>query len=306
MRKKALVLGGNGFLGQNLIFWLLDNNITVSAVDRNDEFSNASLSQNSNLNYRKVDLSLKEEVKKIAFEDYDLIYILAAMTGTKAGFDNYQDFLISNELVLLNILSVYNERKSQGRLVFPSSRLVYKGEKDTFLKEDSKKEAKTVYAANKIAGELYLECWANAFNISYTIFRICVPYGNLLPGNYSYGTLGFMTNQAKQNGVITLYGNGEQKRTFTHVADICEILGKVPLLEGSLNLTLNIGSRDNFEMRTLAEMIAKRYNATIQYKKWPELDLKIESGDTMFDDDLLQSIRAYSYKGNLEEFIKYS
>lgn len=304
MSKKALVLGGNGFIGQNLIFWLLNHNFTVFAIDRNDEFSNSYLSQNFNLNYLKVDLSLQKEVKKIAFENFDVIYILAAMTGTKTGFDNYQDFLISNEMVLLNILDAYKERKSKGRLVFPSSRLVYKGLKDTFLKEDSEKEAKTLYAANKIAGELFLECWANAFNIAYTIFRICVPYGQLLPGDYSYGTLGFITNQAKQNGVITLYGNGKQKRTFTHVVDICEILGKVPFLENSLNLTLNIGSNDNIEIRTLAEMIAESYNAKVEYKEWPELDLKIETGDTLFDDGLLQSIFPYRYLKDLKKTLK--
>jgi UDP-glucose 4-epimerase len=300
---KAIVFGANGFLGQNLIYWLLENKFEVLAVDRSDSFTNTNLSEDDNFSYIKADLTIKEEIKNIPMESADVLYILAALTGTKAGFAEYSSFVIANEILLLNILNVYCEKMANGRLVFPSSRLVYKGKKDVLLKEDSEKEAKTVYAANKIAGELYLACWANAFNIHYTIFRICVPYGQLLPGEYSFGTLGFMISQAKEKRVITLYGDGSQNRTFSHVADICELLGNVPFIKGSLNKTINIGSNDNFQLLKLAKLIAAKYNATVQFKEWPELDLLIESGDTMFDDESLQSIYSYTYKRNVGEFI---
>jgi len=300
---KAIVFGANGFLGQNLIYWLLENKFEVLAVDRSDSFTNTNLSENENFSFIEADLTIKEEVEDIPMESADVLYILAALTGTKVGFEEYSSFVIANEILLLNILNTYREKKAKGRLVFPSSRLVYKGKKDVLLKEDSEKEAKTVYAANKIAGELYLSCWANAFDIPYTIFRICVPYGQLLPGEYSFGTLGFMINQAKEKGIITLYGDGSQNRTFSHVSDICELLGNVPFSKESLNKVINIGSNDNFKLLKLAKLIAIKYNATVKFKEWPKLDLLIESGDTMFDDELLQSIYSYTYKRNIEAFI---
>ena len=130
-----------------------------------------------------------------------------------------------------------------------------------------------------------------------------MPYGQLLPGEYSFGTLGFMINQAKEKGIITLYGDGSQNRTFSHVSDICELLGNVPFSKESLNKVINIGSNDNFKLLKLAKLIAIKYNATVKFKEWPKLDLLIESGDTMFDDELLQSIYSYTYKRNLEAFI---
>jgi UDP-glucose 4-epimerase len=229
--------------------------------------------------------------------------MFVALTGTKDGFSDYDKYIETNQITLLNVLSAYVKQKSKARLVFPSSRLVYKGIKDKFLKEDSVKETNTVYAVNKLACEAYLKCWGNAFDVSYTIYRICVPFGQLLPGNYSYGTLGFMTRQAKQNALISLYGDGKQKRTFTHVADICEILGRFSFLKESQNLTINIGSNDNIDMNTLANMLATKFKAQVTHKPWPEMDFKIESGDTMFDDSLLQSLQHFEYKGTLANFL---
>jgi UDP-glucose 4-epimerase len=300
---KALVLGGNGYLGQNLIWWLLNNQFEVDSVDLGEHFINSFVNKTKTFSYQQLDLSKKENIEMLRFEDYDIIYILAGKTGTKVSFDDYHNFVELNEILLLNILDTYKKRKASARLIFPSSRLVYKGEKDVFLTENSEKEAKSIYAANKIACELFLRSWSNAFGIPYTIFRICVPYGHMSPGAYSFGTLGFMIEQAQKNGVISIYGDGSQKRTFSHVVDICEIFGKVPFNEASKNKTINIGSVDNFEILKLAKLIAAKYNAKVVLRDWPALDYLIESGDTVFDDSLLQSIFPYNYKKNIEEFI---
>jgi dTDP-D-glucose 4,6-dehydratase len=89
--------------------------------------------------------------------------------------------------------------------------------------------------------------------------------------------------------------SGNQNRTFSHVEDICEILGNVPLLKGSLNKTINRASNENFQLIKLAELVTDTYNVKVQYKEWPKLYLLIESGDTKFNDSLLQSIFQYCF-----------
>jgi UDP-glucose 4-epimerase len=300
---KALVLGGNGYLGQNLIWWLIKHKFEVECLDVAEHFS-GNLEEANTFSYQQIDLSVKNNISRLRLEDFDLIYILVGKTGTKVGFDDYQIFVELNELLLLNLLNTYRQRKATARLIFPSSRLVFKGQKDTFLSEDSEKDPKSIYAVNKIACEFILKSWSNAFDIPFTVFRICVPYGHLLPGTYSYGTLGFMINQAKKDGVISIYGDGSQKRTFTHVADICEIFGKIPLIETSKNKIINIGSNDSFEILKLATLISDKYGAKVIHKDWPILDYLIESGDTIFNDFLLQSINPYDYQKSVEDYIK--
>ena len=303
--KTALILGINGYLGQNLMFWLLKEEFYIIGVDVNEKISGLEyIDDDSKVKYIKADLTLESDVKKIPLNECDVVYMLVGKTGTINGFNEYSEFVKLNQITLLNILKEYTEKKSQARFIFPTSRLVYKGQKNTFLNEDSLKEAKTIYAVNKLACERILECWANAYNMKYTIFRICVPYGQLIPGEYSYGTLGFMINQAKNNQRISIYGDGRQKRTFSHVGDICEILGYVPFLINSKNKIINIGSNDNFQLMDLAKRIAKLYSAHIVSQEWPVRDKLIESGDTMFDDSLLQSLFPYKYKRSINNFLE--
>jgi len=173
------------------------------------------------------------------------------------------------------------------------------------LREGDEKEFKTVYALNKFACEQYLEMYRRCFGIRYTVFRICVPYGNLL-GDYSYGTMGFLLGRAMKGENIPLYGDGSQRRTFTHVYDICQILKEGAFLEGTLNDVFNIGGADDLSMLELARMAAGKYGVDVTFSEWPGLDLAIESGDTVFDASKLERLMDYQYKYNLVDWLRES
>ena len=56
----------------------------------------------------------------------------------------------------------------------------------------------------------------NMYGIPYTVFRICLPYGTLVPEASSYGTAEFFMKKATAGENITLYGDGKQRRTITY------------------------------------------------------------------------------------------
>ncbi len=219
------------------------------------------------------------------------------------GFDQYQGFILANEIGLLNILNHHKNCKSKARIVFPSTRLVYKGQKNVFLSEDAEKEALTIYAQTKLACESYLKMYQHNFGIEYTIFRICVPYGNLIDASYSYGTLGFFLNNAREKKNITLYGDGVQKRTFTHIEDIIACITQPIELEATKNKVINIGSNDNLSLLEVANLVAEKYGVGVDFVPFPEEALKIESGDTIFDDMLQKKLINYNYKNTLSDWI---
>ena len=160
----AAVIGANGYIGKNLVKYLQDNySIDVDCYDNVEEVSA--------VNCRCVDITNKEAVKGINL-DVDIVFMLAGLTGTLAGFDSYEKYIGINEIGLLNLLDAIKESSYRPRIVFPSTRLVYKG-KDKALAEDDLKETKTIYAANKQACEGYLQAYYNSFDMPYTVFRIC-------------------------------------------------------------------------------------------------------------------------------------
>ena len=292
---KIAILGSNGYIGRNMSFYLHQLGYSVQDFDIQDQTDNAWMQ------YEKLDIREQKSLSKIS-ADCNFIFLFSGITGTWNGFDNYQSFIEINEIGLLNVLNFMRLSDSKARIIFPSTRLVYKGIENTALAEDAKKEPRTIYAINKLAGEQLLQLYADIFNIKYTIYRLSVPYGNLVGKNYSYGTIGFFLKQATEKQEITLYGDGSLRRTFSNIEDICRLLCVSMNNPASVNETFNIGG-ENFSLREVAALISSHYKkSAIIYIPWEENSLKIESGDTVFDSAKIDSLCNFEYKNT---FIKW-
>ncbi len=277
--KTIAIIGANGFIGRHLVKYLSDRGMTLGCYDKVPE---------SDLpNYRCVDLSNRESVDLIDLS-VDYIFMFAGLTGTYVGFDKYHTFNEINEIGLLNLLDAIRKSSYRPKLIFPSTRLVYKGY-DKPLKEVDEKEGKTIYAVNKLACEGYLQAYHDSFDVPYSIFRICIPYGNLLSSDYSFGTVGFFIKQAKAGKDITLYGGGTIKRTFTHMQDLCFQIIEGAFRPESNGQIYNVGG-ETLSLHDAAEIIAKKYGTKVVAIPWPEKDFRIESNHTYFDDSKIQSL----------------
>ena len=281
--KKVAVIGANGYIARNLIYVLKSEYSEIDLKLYGKEAENIDGYDN----YVSVDMIDKDSVRKIDLS-CDIIFMMVGRTGSANGFDEFDSFLDINERSLLNLLSEYRRQNSKARIVFPSTRLVYKGKKGA-QKEDAQKEFKTIYAINKFACEQYLEQFRRVFDVQYTIFRICIPYGTLIAGASSYGTAEFMLSKASKGENITLYGDGSVRRTLTYMGDLCRTLIEGASADKCANDVFNIGGED-YSLKEMAELVAQKYGVGIDYIEWPEVALKIESQDTVFDSAKLESI----------------
>lgn len=281
--KKIAVLGANGYISRNLICVLKrdypDYQLDLYGIEES--------SIDNYENYQCVDMTDKDSIKSIDLS-CDIILMFVGRTGSANGFDDYNSFIDINEKTLLNLLSEYRRQNSKARIVFPSTRLVYKG-KPGPQKEDAEKEFKTIYAINKYACEQYLEQYHRVYDVQYTILRICVPYGTLVPGASSYGTAEFMLSKATKGENISLYGDGTVRRTLTYMEDLCVSIIEAAISKQCANDIFNVGGED-YSLREMAELIATRYGVDVDYVPWPDVALKIESGDTVFDSEKIDRI----------------
>lgn len=289
---KVAVIGSNGYIGKHIVKYLERYNTFTECYDIVDCDQS---------NYKKVDLTDKESVKSINL-NVNYVFMFAGLTGTYAGFDKYETYVNINEIGLLNLLDAIRNSEYRPKIIFPSTRLVYKGV-DKPLKEEDEKETKTLYAVNKIACEGLLQAYKASFDIPYTVFRICIPYGNLLSADYSFGTVGFFIKQAKAGKDITLYGGGNIKRTFTHMEDLCYQIIEGAFMENSNGQIYNIGG-ETLSLREAAEIIADKFGTNVTAVPWPERDLRIESDHTYFDDTKIQSLLNLKTYKRLADFSK--
>ncbi len=293
-KMKCMVIGACGFIGRHISMYLQKRyNIIPICYD---------IQEKSDLpNYHQIDLTDKRSVAELDFS-VDAVFMFAGLTGTYAGFDKYETYININELGLLNLLDAIRKSPFRPKIIFPSTRLVYKGV-DKPLKEDDEKETKTIYAVNKLACEGILQAYKDSFDIPYTVFRICIPYGNLLSNDYSFGTVGFFIKQAEAGKDITLYGGGTIKRTFTHMEDLCNQVIEGAFKPGSNGEVYNVGG-ETLSLHDAAEIIAKKYGVSVTAVPWPERDLRIESDHTYFDDKKIQTLLHFGAYKKLNDFTK--
>lgn len=279
--KKIVIIGANSYIARNVLYSLkhMDEQFEIRLYD----YSAVQVDKVNN--YESVNMLSSDSVRKLDL-DCDIIFMFVGKTGSANGFEDFDTFINVNERALLNLLNEYRKQKSKAKIIFPSTRLVYKGKKGP-QKEDAEKEFKTVYAINKFACEQYLAQYNRVFNVQYCIFRICIPYGTMINNAQSYGTAEFMLSKATKGENISLYGDGSVRRTLTHIEDLCSILIKGALSDKCVNDVFNVGGED-YSLKEMAELIAKKYDVRIDYVPWPEVALNIESGDTVFDDTKLR------------------
>lgn len=290
--KKCAVIGGKGYIGKHLASYLKGRGFDVMTYD---------VILCDEKNYQRVDMTDANSVSQIDLH-VDYIFMFAGLTGTYAGFDAYEKYININEIALLNLLDAIRKSEYRPKIIFPSTRLVYKGY-DKALKEEDEKESKTIYAANKIACEGYLQAYHDSFDIPYTVFRICIPYGNMLSTDYSFGTVGFFIKQALAGKNITLYGGGTIKRTFTHMEDLCYQVVEGTLKKDSDRQVYNIGG-ETLSLRQAAEIVANKFGTKVVSVPWPDRDLRIESDHTYFDDTKIQALLGGMTYRRLEDFSK--
>lgn len=292
---RTAIIGANGYLGKHLLHYL--------SAEPNSEtigFGLAASPYFTNCEYHSLDVTRRGAFSGLDL-NFDAIYFFAGLTGTVDSLNSYERYVDVNEKGLLNLLDEMRAQGSRAKVIYPSTRLVYKGIENTPLPENSEKEFRTIYASSKYNGELYLAMHRNYYGLDYTIFRICVPYGNLFDSSFSYGTTGFFIRQASQGKDISLYGDGKLKRTFSYVEDICRQIVRAGQTANSAGQTYNVAGQ-TLSLTEVAEIVANRYGVGIRYVDWPELALKSESGDTIFDSTKIENLLGKATTITLEQW----
>ena len=278
--QEITIIGANSYLARNLIYFLRDKNLYL--------YGHREKQADGLANYRLVNLFDSLSSIKAINMKVDAIFLFSGKTGT--SFENPCEFLDVNEKILLNILNEYRAQNSNARIIFPSTRLIYSNNNNAL--ESDTGELKSVYAVNKFACEKYLNIYNRVFGVNYTIFRICLPYGSFIPGASSYGTIDFMLNRARSGENIILYGDGSVRRTLTYIQDICCSMIEGAESQKCANEIFNIGG-ENYNLLEIAKLIAAKYGVKVEFVPYPEIAAKIESGDTVFNSDKLDSIINY-------------
>ncbi len=260
--KKIIVTGGSGFIGSNLIQYLIGKKYFVINIDKLSYSSNKlvhnKLKKNKNYIFFKLDLNNRKKIIKI-LNKYkpDGIFNLAAETHVDRSIDAPDSFIKSNFLGVYNLLEaiLFYEKKNKKKikLVHVSTDEVYgdilKGRSD----ESYSYNPSSPYSATKAGADHLIKAYIRTYNVSALISNCCNNYG---PNQFPEKLIPKLIFNILHNKSLSIYGRGKNSREWIHVHDHCEALLSI-FLKGSLGQSYNIGSGQNIKNIDIAKKLLK-------------------------------------------------
>ena len=272
--KKVIVTGGLGFIGSNLIEYLIGKNYFVINIDKSSYSANPyNLKHLKKKKYAfyKIDIGNKKKLYQILKKYRPIgIFNLAAETHVDRSIDDSKNFIKSNIIGVYNILEVLRKIKKEKRinikLLHVSTDEVYGDLKSSQNASESfNYNPSSPYSASKASADQLIKAYIRTYGIKSTIVNSCNNYGpNQFPEKFIPKIIFNLLN----NKSIPVYGTGNNLREWIYVKDNCEALYKI-FKKGKIGENYNVGTGirlRNIDLVKLILSIAKKNNISLKNK----------------------------------------
>ena len=259
--KKIIVTGGSGFIGTNLVNYLIKKNFFVINIDKLTYSSNSyknKLRNKNNYKHFKVDINNKKKLIQI-IKKYKpkAIYNLAAETHVDRSIDGPKAFIhtnINGTFNLLECLRYLKKKKFNIKLIHISTDEVYGDIKGSKRSDESYKyEPSSPYSASKAGADHLVKSYIRTYKLKAVISNCCNNYG---PYQFPEKLIPKMISNIFDNKELPVYAKGKNSREWIHVEDHCEALFML-YLKGISGESYNVGSGKNLKNIDLVKNILK-------------------------------------------------
>jgi UDP-glucose 4-epimerase len=252
----VLVTGGAGFIGSHLVERLLQEGAKVRVLDNLSTGRAENLAPfNRRIEFINADL-LDDGAHNQAVQDVEVIFHQAAIPSVPRSVANPVETHLNGAhatLLLLESARQHNVR----RLVFAASSSAY-GEKEVLPKDEAMiPEPISPYAATKVACEYYLRAFARCYDLDTVSLRYFNIFGPRQDPSSPYsGVIARFCQSFVNDQAITIFGDGEQSRDFTYVANAVEANWKAATADGRLNgEVFNVGCGERVTLNRMLQSL---------------------------------------------------
>tara|TARA_B100000378_G_C18018604_1_gene403362 strand:- start:485 stop:1387 length:903 start_codon:yes stop_codon:yes gene_type:complete len=255
---KSLVTGGAGFIGSNLVDALLDMGHEVVVIDNEYSDAHDHLYWNDDADNHKYDIRDYENTRPL-YDGVDYVFHLAAEARIQPAILNPIGAISINSVGTCTVLQCAREAKVK-KLMYSSTSAAY-GMNSQPNVETQPDDCLNPYSVSKVNGEKLCKMYTDLFGLDTVIFRYFNVYGERQPVRGQYApVIGIFLRQLASGEILTIVGDGQQRRDFTYVKDIvnANIMAAISNADKeAYGQVYNVGSGINYSINEVASMISK-------------------------------------------------
>ena len=249
---KIVVTGGAGFIGSHLSRALLENGSAVHVIDNLSGGKREHVPEGAI--FHEIDI-LDTLALTTIFKDTRIVFHEAALPRVPFSIDHPLESHRANVDGTLSVLVAARDAHV-GKVVYAASASSYGNQETIPLSEDMRAQPVNPYGLQKYMGELYMKIFADLYGLSTVSLRYFNVYGSGLDPDSPYALVfGRFITQIKEGKPLTIIGDGEQTRDFTHVSDVvrANLLASESRQVGKGEV-INIGAGRDVSVNYLADL----------------------------------------------------
>jgi UDP-glucose 4-epimerase len=256
----VLVTGGAGFIGSHVAEELVNQGHRVIVLDDlSGGFTDNVVAGAKFIQGSINDVALVNGL----FEDNKFEYVFHLAAYAAEGLSHFiKRFNYNNNLI--GSINLINASINSGVkcFVFTSSIAVYGASPILPMTEDTPAHPEDSYGIAKLAVEQELKACKEMFDLNYIIFRPHNVFGERQNiGDKYRNVVGIFMNQILQENPMPVFGDGEQTRAFSYIADVAPIIAESINIPEAYNQVFNVGANQHYSVNQLAESVAKAMGA---------------------------------------------
>ncbi len=258
--KKALILGGSGFIGTNLALRLAGLGAIVSRFGRDDKFPDGL----ENTRWIKGEFSDSLAIEK-AVADQDFVFHCISETVPGNSNDNILADLVSNVQNTLKLLSLCRDKAAKKLVFLSSGGTVYGNSGMQSATELSPTNPLSAYGVSKLTIEKYLGLYNHLYGLDYRVVRVSNPFGRFQRAYRQQGLIAAILERVHRGLPVEIWGDGSIVRDYIPVDDLIDGILAVSGYEGEhriFNVGSGIGRSANDVIASLERVLGREIKQT--------------------------------------------
>ena len=292
---KYVVVGGAGFIGSNIVDKLVEQNHEVVIIDNLSTGKMENVNPKASVEY--IDICNVNECSAMVeiMSGADALFLLAAKARVQPSIENPVEYETNNTIGTLNVLKCASDAGVR-RVVYSASSSAYGNTEKLPSKESDPVNPLSPYGAQKYYGEVMCKMFSEVYGLETVSLRYFNIYGERQNVGGAYAmVIGIFADQKLRGEIMTINGDGEQRRDFTYVGDVvnANILASQSENVGNGEV-INIGNGDNRSINDIADMIGGE-----RIHREPVIEPK----ETLADNSLAEELLGWKPTQNIEDWV---